>query len=906
MDSPWRYGGAAGAVDGWSAPAGMGGGGYGGGFSTMPDNFMQTAPLNPQLGQINQVTALQRENDALRMQNQQLTSKSQQMEHALSMADARARQPNAEFQRRMTEMSRDCQRLHEEKEGLRRQLKQRETEVEATAAQHEAQIRSIRGYEDQLKAQIDQEKRVAADRAEQERAQHQRDLDLARKEKEQIQDDGRKRAADLEAQVAKLQLERDRDHDAMLDAQKNARTLETTISGLQEESRRKDDLMAMHEKESRVKQDRVDEALKLVAALQSNVTELETSGRKAGSDLDIRLRELETLRKDNAALLENLKAEQKNTDKWAKGYADVGALLAASEVEIRGVNLDSSASRLVKELEATKHKVTKLSHEIEEHKHAVEAQKLKVAQAERERDDANEAVLSKEDQVTGLQEDLLASTVELRDMLAKQDHLARDMALETQRRNDNESTVATKDKEIEKLLKEASSRQKEHQAEKAAWFKEKANLQDSARNQLAVINADHSSAISALEQSLALAGQEAQNQLEFSDMCRTMAELLEVNAKTSSAVLARTLYERVSQLLNNEADLKGQVLRLEEQLEDVQHELKEAKNHKIYVHEQPALPSTTPFESLQHHLHAGHSYDGDRVRQSYESPRNSDRGDLIGTLSRSQGYGASTGRSGRPATSVAESRLRDENKVLRSKMAQLQVSSDEFVSKVSLALGIKQKLGDKTSLDLLVERVRDLMADGAAALTASTKRDGYGKGRLGTSSGSRGAGHDSSTSIKQLQRKFRIAIRTIETLDKLIEKLKDDGDASFGNSTLLHQNHELQIELAELKHQLFTNSVGGVDVGTSNDHTSVDHVTHELDRYRRFVDDVCKEIGLRTMVNPDFGVILKRIQELRDGISRSGSSRPTSARISSARPPASPSMRRSTTTNRHLRAPFRP
>lgn len=913
--SPWRAVGSYGAggagsglgVGDWSSPVTSNLFGGGPGYPGVDSFAQQPTTYQPPLAQINQVTALQRENDTLKLQNQQLTTQKQSLEHTLGMAEARSRQPNPEFTRRMTEMSRDCQRLHEEKEGLRRQLKQRETESEAAAAAHNQQVRQMSAYEEQLKAQIEQEKRNASDRTEQDRSQHQRDLELLRREKEQAQDDGRKRAADLEAQISKLQLERDRDHEALLDAQKATRMLESNIAKFNEDLNRKDDLIAMHEKEGRVKQERIDEALKMVSTLQATVSDLENNGKRQGSEVDTKSRELEALKKDNNTLLENLKAEQRNTERWCKGYAAVGSILAASEVEIRGVNLDASAAKLMKELDEQKHEVTKITHELEERKHAVEAQKLKTIQADREREESQDILLGKDDDIAALQEDLLSATVELREMLAKNDQLSRELALEAQRRADYEANVAAREKEINKLLEEATASQQEKNKLQAEWLSEKVALEDTARTQLSLAENDHRNALSALEQSLALAGNEAQSQLEFSDMCHTMAELLQVNSKTSSAVLARSLYERVTEILNEKADLKGKIMKLEEELDETNHQLKEARNHTIYVHEQAQGSEYDKHEHSIHHHHQNdrpthtshgrynsHSHNG---RLPYNETQRIDAYLSDGSAADSIRDRRILSRSGNRTSAGAEGRLREEAKVLRSKMASLQLKYDDFVGAVSASIGIKQQLGDRMSTDIVIERVKELMAEGASGSSHTIKSSKEGN------------------NIKHLQRKFRIAIRTIETLDKLIEKLKQDG-GSLSGSALLHKNHELQIELAELKNQLFNNSIG-MDVGTTNDHSNVDQAMHELDKYRKFVDDVCREVGLRVTVKPDFALILAKIRELSgqkptgrhwrsSSPSPSGSRRAGTSAI--VRPPASPRTTKKSTslTNRHLRAPFRP
>ena len=234
------------------------------------------------------------------------------------------RQPNPEFQQRMAEMAREGQRLHEEKEGLRRQLAQMGTEGAGVTAQHEQQLRALKGHAEQLRLQLDQEKRAATDRSEQDRVQHQRDLDAARKEKEQVGDESRRRCTELEAQIAKLQLERDRDHEATVEAQRLAREQESRGGKLADEAKRRDDLIAMHEREGREKQERVDDGLKRTAALQVTIVELEQKAKSTGAELDQKSREVETLRKDNASLMANLKSEQRNCEKW---YGDFEGIM---------------------------------------------------------------------------------------------------------------------------------------------------------------------------------------------------------------------------------------------------------------------------------------------------------------------------------------------------------------------------------------------------------------------------------------------------------------------------------------------------------------------------------------------------------------------------------------------------
>ena len=641
----------------------------------------------------------------------------------------------------------------------------------------------------------------------------------------------------------------------------------------------------------------------------------------------------------------------------AKGYADVGAILGASEVEIRGINLDGAAAGLSKDLDAQKHSATKLQHELEEKKHAVAAQKLKTTQAERERDDAREAMLTREDQVTVLQEDLLTSTVELRDLLGKQDAMTRDIALETQRRNEYETGLKDKDKEITKMLEAAAKKETEFQKAQAAWLAEKLGLEDASRQHLALLENDHHNAISTFEQSLAAAGADAQDKLEFADMCVTMGTLLEVNTKTSSAMLARTLYDKVTELLNTEVELKADVKKRKADLLDAEHKLKEALNHTIFVHEQP-VPTPIVHETIHHHpapvnehihhthtqgmgfgagagagitlrdsgtMQGRHGYstsaksetlkeeifdeldgDGNEVidRKEWMKKTSGTRKDKAkvfdeldadgnGVIDRDEwrkGTTATTGgrslsRGGRKTRdSDAEYRLREEAKVLRSKMATLQLKYDDFVTAISMAIGIKQHLGDKTRTDVLVERVRELMAEGGASLTDSKA------GRLGASKGS-----GSSKNLKQLQRKFRIAIRTIETLDKIIEKLRDGGPSVAG-MTLLHKNHELQIELTELKDQLFDQS-HSMNLETKGDHTSLEHALGELDRYRRLVDDIMAQLGMRSTIAPDFKAIINKIKELRGAGGGGGGSRSF----------ASPSsVRRTPTNKRSIRLPFRP
>lgn len=379
--------------------------------------MVDTARADREAATMNQMAVLQKEVEALRLQNRSLDSANKSLQHSLGQAEARRLeaipQLGIRLQRRQAE-AQESSRLQQEKDGLIRQLRQSDLECRNAISSLQQEIRTMKSYEEQLRTQIDLEKKASADKMETLRADHSRELAAAGRDTDRGISDGRSRASDLESTIGKLQSERERDRDALTDAEKRSRALEAKISKLNDDVTRRDDLVGMHEKEGQIKQERIDEALMLVAALQANITEIETEHRKTVSDLELRVREAASLKKEGDTLRETLKTEQRSTEKWHRAYSTLGTSLGATALDIGGLNLDGTASKLVAELKSIKGEVTKAELALEAKKADVQKEKLKSTQLTRDRDNALETAAVRADEVMILKEDLLHSTQELR------------------------------------------------------------------------------------------------------------------------------------------------------------------------------------------------------------------------------------------------------------------------------------------------------------------------------------------------------------------------------------------------------------------------------------------------------------------------------------------------------------
>ena len=99
--------------------------------------------------------------------------------------------------------------------------------------------------------------------------------------------------------------------------------------------------------------------------------------------------------------------------------------------------------------------------------------------------------------------------------------------------------------------------------------------------------------------------------------------------------------------------------------------------------------------------------------------------------------------------------------------AKINLQHHEFVRNIAHALGIHQDPGDVVNLEVFTQQVRDLMEE------RPTRSNDYH-----TNTKNNKTSHANPKKIELVQQKYRTALRTIQTYDKILADVKANSEQS--------------------------------------------------------------------------------------------------------------------------------
>lgn len=751
----------------------------------------------------------------------------------------------------------------------------------------ENELRTRESLMAQQRQQYENENKTLSDRLEQTRVQHSRDLESSRREVTQLRDAEAKRANEYEDKVRKLAAEIDTLRASLAESEADKKKSEADVSGVRADVKRKDELIEMAQRELRLKQERIDELVKTATVLQGEIDDKDQTMKQLKADIDKHKNWHDSLEEQIKTARVGTEDEQRARDRYQKAYDELAAAIGASDAQIKGLLATSTANAVMQKLADAEHEVTVLSREIEDHKNSIESERIKVTQADRERDKHKESVLAHKDEISVAKRQLLDNTVELRAMIADQEKHLRQIAVQEARISSLEDEVKKADDTIKELQEARQGSEKQLTASAAEWDKEKARIEETAIRDMETMRLDHDGELAALQAQLGEMEVEGRDQVEYADVCRALSRLLKIDLGTSAAALAREVYHRVEMLLDESDSLKGKLAQAEKDRDMAVEEAREAADYHRHHHSMHGSRDMRPLTSSAHH-HTSSSHDAHNHSL------------FSGAFLRNGGSGSLTGGSHGDAEKI------------RKNLVTQKLEYDRFVQDVATALGVKKLAGERINTRVLVDRIQDIMSEGPIK-SISTRSDTHGRshGSRDKSGGKKG-GKVPREDHELLQRKFRIALRTIDTLDLVIKDLQDRlPEADVANesgftepgsvqSTLHSQNHELQEEVRKLKQQLYSkdHAPNALDLGGHGEPSDIEYLRKDLEKYTKFYDDVLRALGHRS-INIKMDAIIAEIRELKDaslGISVGGVS--TGVHRTLGRP-VSATMRSGTSHSRH-------
>lgn len=367
-------------------------------------------------------------------------------------------------------------------------LRREHTDLERDARHSSELLKSERSISESniksLENRIEQEmkgaasaKEAADDRIAQMRQQFDRDIDSIRREGSDRLDSERKRVGELEVELSKLRSGNAEAESKLraeiAEAEAKRRSAEATLSARDVDLGRKEELREMFEKESKGKQERLEESMKMVSTIQSQLVESQQLNKKLKSDLEINSQRLEELTKSLAGAETIVKDEKKNKDSYKEAYEAIGAAVAASAAQVRGMLVLNVVKETLESLATARFECTKISREKDEVENTVKEKELKITQANRERDDAKDSLSARENDLAQTREELLNVTIELRSLIDKEVSTAKDSAALNGTISGHLVTIESRDKKIKGMQEEQEKLLKREADAAAAWLQER-------------------------------------------------------------------------------------------------------------------------------------------------------------------------------------------------------------------------------------------------------------------------------------------------------------------------------------------------------------------------------------------------------------------------------------------------
>lgn len=321
---------------------------------------------------------------------------------------------------------------------------------------------------------------------------------------------------------------------------------------------------------------------------------------------------------------------------------------------------------------------------------------------------------------------------------------------------------------------------------------------------------------------------DAEDQSKFATLGGDLAKLLKVDASGSAAATANDIYRCVQAFVEKEVEEKRHPRRKE--LMDTNWGSHDS-HYSVTSHIRDRSPGRTGRHSpTRRHVRSAYEHDLDGDYRHHHSHHHGSSGN--------HHSGGDEQRETEMASWLKDELRRSEERHARSKR-----ESEKFLREVANALKFSQVEGTKLDGSLLIMRIKKLIAGGSTLTKKATTSYTTGSPK-GVRTGHRGYGtaagisQDSTKQDKlfeRLQKKFRVALQTIESLEELVDWLKAKWRETKGiDDELTDENHVLHEEVSRLKKRLFDETHG----------SSHDHAHHDETHYR-FFKDVVRVLGHR-------------------------------------------------------------
>eukprot|EP00041_Stephanoeca_diplocostata_P023363 m.572594 g.572594 ORF g.572594 m.572594 type:complete len:950 (-) comp22272_c0_seq1:41-2890(-) len=757
----------------------------------------------------------------------------------------------------MREIDGERRKLDEEKRKHQHALDTLELEKSTLAGE----CKNKESLLNQIRHDLDNENKNLAKQLDQEKLQHSRTKESNQRELNDLRDNEAKRAQDFEERLRKAQVEIDTLRASATTIEGEKRKVAAEGDNLKLDLQRKAELQELAAKEAKRKQDSIDELLKTTSLLQSELDDKDATIKQIASDIEKHRKRQQALEDEVRSVTLSVQDEERIKLRYQQAYEELALAVGASDAQTKALLATGTAETLLKKQSEKEHELAVLQRELEEVKNDLESERIKVTQAERERDKHKESVLAHKEEISVIKRQLLDNTVDLRGMIAEQEHSARQVAV-------HESRIAELQRDLEKADDTIKSLQEaRHLAEMkltestAEWHREKTHLESVAQRDLHTLRDDHDRELNALTGKLSEMEVEGKDQMQYAELCRALSRLLDIDLGISAAKLAGDLYHNVEMLVEESKTLKMRVKEAERERETMLQRLDDVQRHQ-HLH--------TSGGDTRHHntLHSTtHS----------PQPRALTMGGSMGSSHHHHHHGAD---SYSPTTQHRDLFSRDlgmssgsEAEKIRKNLVTQKLEYDRFVQDVATALGVKKLAGEKINKSILIERIQDIMSEGSLHRTVTSPRSRRHGNHAGAATTKKSGTKVGKEEHEYLQQKFRIALRTIDTLDLVIKDLQErypDDPIDYndgGNAALMNkENQDLHEEVHRLKTQLYnkdTDAVFAMDLGTRGEPNDVTHLRKELEKYANFYDDVLRALGHRS-INIKMDTIVEEIRQLKE------------------------------------------
>ena len=723
---------------------------------------------------------------------------------------------------------------------------------------------TLEGQLEQMQHAMGQERRSKDDAIGTSQSQHTRALEALRREHDAALTSERARIAQLEEERRRLSKEvnelQTASRASIAETEGKRMAAEAEAKAKAVECDRKEELRALFEKESKLKQERVEESMKLLSTVQGQLNDAEGTVRRLTSELEVNARRVAELEKSMAAAEQIIVEERSGKEAFRESYEAIGAAVDASGAQVRAKTVLNKVHALVEELRQAQHEAVKQEHSYQEVHLEANGARLQVERSMRERDEAMDTLRAREDDLAATREELLNMTVELRTMIDRDMAVAREQETMANVVRDLEQTIADRDHRIEQMQcdNEESLRR---EAELSARFVEERGAieRDLGRTAADQLRA-HRDEVDDLRRQLADAeqaryalGREAEDTSKFAQLGLDLCRLLRIESGRSAAAVGNDVYRAVEALQRDLDAYRAGGAAL-------------GATQWVGPGGQRALPAPSAVQaaaSQQAFSAIDRNHDGVVDRREFKDAARAvggehaaARADRVFTAMDANGDGVVDAAEFAQAQGLAPAApddggmlqwYKDELRRSEERHARTKQSGESFKRDVAEVLKFGHTEGTRIDATMLLTRIRKLMS---APTPLQKKLDASLRSAVvGAAPGSPRSAKSAKV-LETLQRKFRLALETIESLEEMVEwlkaKLRTGAAPDVG---LAAENDELSREVARLKGQLFADGPGA---GSS---------ASELDNFRAFHSAVSRLVA-RPPAGKTPESIIREIKEL--------------------------------------------